>query len=96
MDQLLHNTRSRLQQTQIFVSSVMQRRDLMDKVAELNSFYSDIVLKYYGTFLEHKYIKQNMLSDKKHLHARGFYLLLAYLRFILFGTWPKANPRDRL
>ena len=96
MDQLLHVTRSRLQHTQIFVSSVMQRRDLMDKVEELNSLYSDIVLKYYGTFLEHKYIKQNMLSDKKHLHPRGFYLLLAYFRFILFGTWPKANPRDRL
>ena len=63
----------------------------MERVSETNALFQDIIAKYYGSFLKHKYIKESMLGDKKHLNDQGFYLLLAYYRLVLFGTWPKLH-----
>ena len=89
MDNLLYETRTRLTTTQLFVSAIMRRRDHMDKVVETNDLFQDIISKYYASFLNHKYVRDNMLADKKHLNNQGFYQMLAYYRFILFGTWPR-------
>ena len=91
LDTLLYETRVRLNATQLFVSAIMLRKDLMERVSETNALFQDIIAKYYGSFLKHKYIKDSMLGDKKHLNDQGFYLLLAYYRLVLFGTWPKLH-----
>ena len=68
LDTLLYETRIRLKTTKLFLSAIILRKDLMDKVNEANDLFQQIILKYYGSFLKHKYIRESMLGDKKHLN----------------------------
>ena len=91
LDTLLNLTRSKLPNTKIFISAVMVRRDLMDRVTNLNEKMQQIRSKFHGIILinHNVNIRESMLADKKHLTGKGFFTMLANFRFAMFGIMPK-------
>ena len=77
---------------EIIISSLLPRTDNMDKVKRMNDFlvkitrYNRIV-----KFMRNNNITERMLSpnDRKHLGNTRFRILLANIRFILFGEMPR-------
>ena len=64
LNTLLYETRVRLNAAQLFVSAIMLRKDLMERVSERNATFQDIIAKYYGSRLKIKCIKESRLGAK--------------------------------
>ena len=79
---------------EIIVSSILPRKDQKDKIKTLNNIlenYCDVTPKL--KFMRNDQIEDTMLSDRKHLNIDGFFKLLANIRYALFGKLPKGPRR---
>ena len=80
---------------EIIVSSILPRKDQKDKIKTLNNIlenYCDVTPKL--KFMRNDQIEDTMLSDRKHLNIDGFFKLLANIRYALFGKLPKGPRRN--
>ena len=83
--ELLDLIRVRCPDTEIFFSSVLARRDLMNRVKDINSILQRLASRAGCHLVGHDNISSDMLRDKKHLNKTGFYVFLANIRFFMFG-----------
>ena len=93
---ILEVTRSLLPDVEIFVSEIMARLDLQDEVWLVNDSLYPLATRYNGvTIIRHGLnISEDMLTDKKHLDKKGFFIMLANFRFYMFGII-KLRSRSR-
>ena len=88
--------RNKFKGTKIVVSTLLPRRDnKMDDVNKVNEYLYNLCdgLKNVK-LMENIAITQNMLVDTKHLNDVGFKLLLANIRYNLFGKLPRFRARN--
>ena len=68
----------------------------MDKVKLTNDFLFTLTRNYSEVkLMRNNNITDRMLNDKKHLSLKGFQVLLANIRFTLFGKLPRHFGKPR-
>lgn len=81
---------------EIVFSSILPRKDNMDKVNIMNDFLVKIPRRNHVVrFMGNNNITERMLTDRKHLGFKGFRTLLANIRFSLFGKLPRSFAASR-
>ena len=98
LDYLLQLTRMKCPKARIYVSSVLPRTsahisDIFERAAETSARFSAIINTYPGTFfINHAMnITIEMLADERHLNKEGFFIMLANIRFCMFGILPRSK-----
>jgi len=93
---LIETTRTILPSTEIFVSELLPRRDLCDELYDANGSLYRLSCQLEVNFIRHSLnIDNSMLDDVKHLNMKGFFRLLANIRFYMFGIFKTKNSRNR-
>ena len=80
----------------MIISSLLPRSDNMEKVKLFNECLTKMTRKIRsGKFMANNNITDRMLKDRKHLDLKGFRILLANIRFTVFGKLPKTFAASR-
>ena len=96
MKYLIELTRARLPNTMVWLSGCMPRRDLQENIDEINSWLEQLARELGAGFINHaSNMNTDMLidEDKKHVNKKGFFTMLANIRFAMFNILPKVRYR---
>ena len=96
MKYLIELTRARLPNTMVWLSGCMPRRDLQENIGEINSWLAQLARESGAGFINHaSNMNTDMLidEDKKHVNKKGFFTMLANIRFAMFNILPKVRYR---
>ena len=81
---------------ELFISEIMARDDMFDEILEVNGQLQRIAFQYGVTVIKHCLnIDESMLEDRKHLNIKGFFVMLANIRFYMFGILKISRDRGR-
>ena len=81
---------------ELFISEIMARDDMFDEILEVNGQLQRIAFQYGVTVIKHCLnIDESMLEDRKHLNIKGFFVMLANIRFYMFGILKIRRDRGR-
>ena len=93
---LIGTTKTILPSPDIFVSELLPRRDLCDELNDANGRLYRLSFQLEINYIRHSLnIDNSMLDDVKHLNMKGFFRLLANIRFYMFGIFKTKNSRNR-
>ena len=93
---LLRVTKTKFPSTEIFVSEILPRWDLQSERCEANDRLRQLLYRFEIIGVRHSLnIDETMLYDRKHLNKKGFYRMLANIRFFMFGIWKPRNAREQ-
>ena len=83
--------------SKIMISSILPRGEthLKEMISNINDFMSGCCTgNSEMSFMNNINIKRHMLYDRKHVDYNGFRMLLANMRYMLFGKIPPRFDRN--
>ena len=95
-ESLLQVTKTKFPSTEIFVSEILPRWDFYDERSETNDRLHKLLYRLEVIVVRHSLnIDDTMLFDRKHLNKKGFYRMLANIRYFIFGIWKPRYSREQ-
>ena len=95
-ESLLQVTKTKFPSTEIFVSEILPRWDFYDERCETNDRLHKLLYRLEVIVVRHSLnIDDTMLFDRKHLNKKGFYRMLANIRYFIFGIWKPRYSREQ-
>lgn len=98
LSDVIDKVKQKFDNAKIVISSLLPRRDKQSEVALVNDYLSTLCdVTKLVKLMENVTITEDMLhiDDKKHVNDIGFKILLANIRYNIFGKLPKfrKNPK---
>ena len=84
-EELVSIFRTRCDGAEVYIDSILPRRDTMHVVNSLNELLVTFTALNGCLLVDNSNIKADMLTDRKHVNKLGFFLLLANIRLNIFG-----------